>query len=673
MPDGTRLDPRAIFKSTVTFSEPEAVSEDEYTFVMSDETPDRFGDVVDSAGWKLANFRQNPIALLGHDHRDIIGNWINVHVENKRLIGTLRLAEAGTSPVVDSTRSFLRQKVLKGASVGFKPLKHEAMDEPPGAWRFLSSELLECSVVAVPANPAAIAIKDLHPSVQRIFEAESGMRTKRRDGPTAEPGDRPPTLRAKTMSISQQIETAQAELIRVRDALIPYARKIEGEEDLLDDETVQMKTLEGELNTAEAKLANLRVAERALGRGTALTPAAPSRPSIMGAPAAPAIVTSLRGASSKERPMDLIFKVATCHAIAHVTRRPVETIQLERYGERDDVGAVIKAAAQTNPALTTVTGWAAELVSNGTLDMLDTLNAVSAYAQLSSLGLRFSFGRNGTLKIPRRNKVTKAPGDLRAAWIGEGAAIPVRRGSFGAVTLAPKKVGVISEYSREMAMYSTPNIEQLIRDGIIEDTADTLDGSMLDNVASSAARPAGLLNGVAPITGTTGTDYAAMVGDMQKALAPFVAANAATGLAWLMNPMSTLAMSMVNTSTGERPFEADMRNLTLAGFPVISSTSVTVKTLTLVRAVDFLSSIGDEPQFETSDQATLVESDGDYPADNTATVPPITTAGATPALPANTGIRSLFQTATFAIRMIMDVDWAMRRSGMVQQVTTNWG
>ena len=35
-------------------------------FVLSDETPDRLGDIIMAAGWDLSAFQKNPIALFGH-------------------------------------------------------------------------------------------------------------------------------------------------------------------------------------------------------------------------------------------------------------------------------------------------------------------------------------------------------------------------------------------------------------------------------------------------------------------------------------------------------------------------------------------------------------------------------------------------------------------------------
>ena len=68
--------------------------DDPLTFVMSDETVDRMGDVIEAKGWNLRNFVKNPIALFGHDHRFVIGHWTDVKVAGNKLIGRLEATDA---------------------------------------------------------------------------------------------------------------------------------------------------------------------------------------------------------------------------------------------------------------------------------------------------------------------------------------------------------------------------------------------------------------------------------------------------------------------------------------------------------------------------------------------------------------------------------------------------
>jgi HK97 family phage prohead protease len=122
------------------------------TFVLSDATIDRFGDVVDPKGWVLDYFHKNPIALFNHDKGFVIGTWTNVRLGND-LRADLELAAEGTSPRIDEISRLIKANVLRAVSVGFRPLEDEPINakDPWGGTRYNKQELVECSVVAVPA------------------------------------------------------------------------------------------------------------------------------------------------------------------------------------------------------------------------------------------------------------------------------------------------------------------------------------------------------------------------------------------------------------------------------------------------------------------------------------------------------------------------------------------
>ena len=137
----------------------EQSADDPFTFIMSSERVDRVGDIIRQDGWKLTNFKRNPIALFGHSHSFPIGSWKNVRVEGKRLLGELHLATEGTSQRIDEIRSLIAQRILKAVSVGFRIVEYDPIDkdEPWGGWDITQSELLETSVVSVPAHQDALA------------------------------------------------------------------------------------------------------------------------------------------------------------------------------------------------------------------------------------------------------------------------------------------------------------------------------------------------------------------------------------------------------------------------------------------------------------------------------------------------------------------------------------
>src|SRR5262245_41203338 len=133
----------------------EARSTSEGDYILSDGEPDRMGDIVEPDGWQIGKF--SPAALLNHNRDNIIGKWDRVRVETKRLLARLTLAAPGTSPVVDMVRALSEEGFLDTVSVGFRSIEREPMDakDPFGPQRFKKVELVEASLVSVPANPRA--------------------------------------------------------------------------------------------------------------------------------------------------------------------------------------------------------------------------------------------------------------------------------------------------------------------------------------------------------------------------------------------------------------------------------------------------------------------------------------------------------------------------------------
>lgn len=159
-------------------AELKAVSDGQYQFVASDESTDRMGDIIRVAGWQLANYKRNPIVLFQHQSSNPVGISTKVWVEGKALMSRIKLAAEGTSPFIDTLSKLLSQGIIKAVSVGFAPtadpayIRDAKTDQITGL-EFTSQELLEISLVSVPANPNALTlakslhIPDLH--LQRVF------------------------------------------------------------------------------------------------------------------------------------------------------------------------------------------------------------------------------------------------------------------------------------------------------------------------------------------------------------------------------------------------------------------------------------------------------------------------------------------------------------------------
>jgi HK97 family phage prohead protease len=155
--------------------------QDTIEVVASDETVDRYGDIIRAEGWQLQDFKRNPVVLFAHDSTQPVGTAPRVWREGKQLRALIKLAAQGTSELIDLVRSLIAQKVLRAVSVGFRPTVEpnrirDAEDRVTG-FEFIGQELLELSIVAVGANPEALAIaKTMNlnfsdATIRRVFAA----------------------------------------------------------------------------------------------------------------------------------------------------------------------------------------------------------------------------------------------------------------------------------------------------------------------------------------------------------------------------------------------------------------------------------------------------------------------------------------------------------------------
>ena len=128
---------------------------------------------------------------------------------------------------------------------------------------------------------------------------------------------------------------------------------------------------------------------------------------------------------------------------------------------------------------------------------------------------------------------------------------------------------------------------------------------------------------------------------------------------WMANPSDMLRASLLQAAnTGIFPFREEIANGTLNGIPIIDSATVPTKQLMIVDAADFVVAGGEAPRMEMSDQATLHMEDTN-PQD-------LVISPSTVAAPQ----KSLWQTDSLALRMVMPMNWVQRRAGTIAYTTS---
>lgn len=450
--------------------------------------------------------------------------------------------------------------------------------------------------------------------------------------------------------IAQRITDGEGRLVQLRDQLTAHIATYD-ESNVTEDQLTVTKELNEKIGTTEASLETLRQAEKRL--------AATAEPPAPGADSALHLKNQrpFAAPAAKIRPQDYVWRSLVVavkhHADKH--KRPIVDILRETYGEDECTKVVMDVVtrAATVPADTVTSGWASQLVQTSIGEFFEALIPNSVYPGLRQRGGSFTFGRNGVISLPTRASTPTIAG----SFVAQGAPIPVRQGAFAAVTFTPKKMGVISTFTRDIAEHSTPAIEGLIRQAISEDTSVAIDTILLDATAADTTRPAGLRNGVSESANSTLTTIDGLIADLRTIAQALITGTSGNLRApvWVLNPGTVLQMALKTNGNGETPFREELAGGTLLGWPVIQSTNTPVTRMMALDAADFVTATGDTPRFDVSDQAVIHMEDTTPAAIGTAGTPNVVAAP----------VRSLWQTDTLGVRMILDINWGMRRSGVV--------
>lgn len=149
------------------------------SFILNDEKVlNSYGFRVRNEGIDLKRFKKNPVILNDHwnDTASVLGKWDNIRIEGSKLLA---------DPVFDMEDE-AAQKIagkvergfLKGCSMGLSFDRAFLKAKPDGSYELETSELMEASLVAVPANASAIKLyavngqpmddKDVRLSLQNI-------------------------------------------------------------------------------------------------------------------------------------------------------------------------------------------------------------------------------------------------------------------------------------------------------------------------------------------------------------------------------------------------------------------------------------------------------------------------------------------------------------------------
>ena len=145
------------------------------SFVASTSSPDRYGDVINQSGWDLSKYRKNPVILLNHNSTQLPIGKGEVDIIDGQLMVDIEFDLS--DPIASEVARKTQEGFLSAVSVGFNSIESTprsmlSKDDPfhaPRGQFFEKSELLEISIVTIPANGEAVAAKNFNPSKSGIW------------------------------------------------------------------------------------------------------------------------------------------------------------------------------------------------------------------------------------------------------------------------------------------------------------------------------------------------------------------------------------------------------------------------------------------------------------------------------------------------------------------------
>jgi HK97 family phage major capsid protein/HK97 family phage prohead protease len=637
-----------------------AVEEDQRIIhgVATTPNPDRVGDIVEPLGVQF----KNPMPLLHqHDHDKPVGTVTFDKPTKDGITFEARLPKIEEpGPLRDRVETAwgeIKAGLVRAVSIGFRALEYSWMDE--GGIRFIATEVLELSLVSVPAN--ADAVISTIKSIDAPLLAATGKEPKATDRPVP-PGasgksTKPVNLRPKEgtnmKTIAEQIAALEASR-QAKSARMAEVMQKSIEEGRSTDQAEQEEfdTLEQEVAAIDGDLKRLRALEKAQ--------AASAKPVVHNQIKSSEDGTAARSGVSLQKPAPekgiRFARYAKCLAISTKTHQPIDRVAEGIYGKADpDLVDIVKAAVS---AMTTANTDALIGNEGGFADFVEFLRPMTIVG-------RFGTGNIPALtRVPFRVPLISEASETDAQWVGEGKGKPLTKFTVGRNEISPLKIATIAVQTMELIRDSSPSSDVLLRNSLAKAIARRSDLSFIDPASAAVpnVRPASILNGVTAVTNSAATGADAVREDVQALIGAFVAANnpLQSGV-WIMSATYALRLMMMLNPLGQREFPGiTMQGGTFFELPVIVSNYLT-DYVALVNAEDIY--LADEGGVDVAMSTEASLEMVDTPTQDSGAADPV-----------ETTVVSMFQTNSVAFRAERTMNWARRRASAVSWMDNiTWG
>ena len=605
--------------------------------IASTPEPDRMGDVVEPLGITY----KNPLPLLlYHDTKKPVGTVTFKKPTKDGLEFTASLptvTDPGTlRDRVDEAWQSVKAGLLAGVSIGFRSIE-EAYNKDTGGFRFLKTEILELSLVAIPANADATIS-----SIKSLDLAAPGRHPSRDRDPLpivrVDKDARPMEQKTLNEQITMYENTRAAKHARMTAIM---AKSADAGATLDQAETDEYDGLDAELKSIDAHLVRLRALEATnIAKATPITAATPDDASKQrsGVP-----IISVK---SMMPPGTGMVRVAQALAVSRGSRYEAAEYAKRWHESTPEVELYLKAAVAAGT--TTDASWAGPLAPITPLvsDFLALLRPATILGKVDTF-----------FKVPFNVSVASQTGGGTYQWVGQGAPKPVGALAFSTITLTITKAAGIIIITEELARTSTPSAEMVIQRDMIAGISSFLDAQFINpaNAPVAGVSPGAVTNGVTPITSAGPTPANART-DIQALANAMVALNLPTsGAVLIMSETNALALTNALNPLGQ-PLFPQLTPLggTIMGYKAITSQSAGT-TVALVQPSAIMYADDGGVTIDVSREASVQM---DSVLDN----PPLATSLYT----------SLWQNNLVGLRAERFINWKKARPGVVQYTVATY-
>ena len=124
------------------------------TFILSDESLNSYGFVVQTAGIDTAQFERNPVMLYMHDRESgVVGRWENIRKEGNRLLADAVFDES--TELGAKIKTQVANGFLRCVSIGIDNVTQEDLNNVQTVTK---CRLIEASIVDIPSNANAVKL-----------------------------------------------------------------------------------------------------------------------------------------------------------------------------------------------------------------------------------------------------------------------------------------------------------------------------------------------------------------------------------------------------------------------------------------------------------------------------------------------------------------------------------